>query len=215
MIYHKDVSILPSPYLEIEASDTNVNKQESSGYGLYFGSLAEWKGIRILVEALKTVIKAKPKFRFLFIGRDLGTIDNCIPSEYIANQLCDHMKNVKIIGNQNQRSLYRFIHGSLFCCFPTLADNFPNAVLDAMSCSKCIISTRGRGVDEQIIDGESGILVAPESTLELSAAIIDVINMTSEERDTYGRKAKDSLERFSPRVCAAQLVEAYKQIIAE
>jgi len=210
--YDKIVHILPSPYL-MRRDQAYIATQDEGGYGLYFGSLAEWKGIRILVKALKAVFSHKPKFRFLFIGRNLGFIDGKTPSEFIEQELKAYRKNIEILGNQKQDSLYKYISDSSFCCFPTLADNFPNVVLDAMSASKCIISTYGRGVDEQIINGESGILVAPESEHELSDAILKVINMPAEERRQYGRKARERLELFSPQACASQLVETYRHYL--
>lgn len=211
--YGKIVHILPSPYL-VRPNQTCISTQDAGSYGLYFGSLAEWKGIRILVEALKAVFSHQPRFRFLFIGRNLGSIDGKPPSEFIEEELKVHRTNIEVLGSQTQDTLYKYINDSLFCCFPTLADNFPNVVLDAMSASKCIISTSERGVDEQIINGESGLLVAPGSVSELAKAILRVINMSDEERSEYGRKARERLDQFSPQVCASKLVETYKQYLA-
>jgi glycosyltransferase involved in cell wall biosynthesis len=212
--YGKNVLILPSPYL-LRPDQSYISNQDNGGYGLYFGSLAEWKGIRVITEALKSVFSIQPKFRFLFIGRNLGSIEGKPPSEFIEDELKAYKANVKVLDNQAQVSLRKYIDDSLFCCFPTLADNFPNVVLDAMSAEKCIISTYGRGVDEQIINGESGLLVAPESVSELSMAIMKVINMSEEERCQYGRKAKERLEQFSPQACASQLVETYSQYLLD
>ena len=210
--YGKKVLFLPSPYL-LRPEESSISNQDDGGYGLYFGSLAEWKGIRVLVKALKDVFKLNPEFKFFFIGRNLGSIESKPPSGFIEDELKAFNANFTVLDNQTQESLRKYIDDSLFCCFPTLADNFPNVVLDAMSASKCIISTHGRGVDEQIIDGESGILVAPESEHELADAIVKVINMPDDQRRQYGRKARERLEFFSPQACASQLVETYKQYL--
>lgn len=214
-LYRKPVSIIPSPFLYRKVNCPLPCQQSDNGYGLYFGTLAEWKGIRYLVNALKIVFHQHPEFIFYFAGRDLGQIDTTPPSEYIRKELAGYLNNIKLLDNQDQDSLHTLIKNSMFCCFPTLADNFPNVVLDAMSAEKCIISTYGRGVDEQIINGESGILVAPESEHELSDAILKVIHMPAEERRQYGRKARERLEQFSPHACASQLVETYRQYLLD
>jgi glycosyltransferase involved in cell wall biosynthesis len=55
---------------------------------------------------------------------------------------------------------------------PTLADNFPYTVLEATACGKVVVASRVGGIPEQVVDGETGFLVAAGSDAELRQTLV-------------------------------------------
>jgi glycosyltransferase involved in cell wall biosynthesis len=59
---------------------------------------------------------------------------------------------------------------------PSLLEGFPMVTLEAMAMAKPIIATYIDGLREQIIDGESGILLPPEDPNALTSSIVKLLN---------------------------------------
>lgn len=54
---------------------------------------------------------------------------------------------------------------------PTLADNFPLTILEAMACKTPIVATGTGGIPEAIISGETGLLCSPRNSSDLAEKI--------------------------------------------
>ena len=50
-------------------------------------------------------------------------------------------------------------------------EDFPNVILEAMGVGKPVIASRIAGTSEQIVDGETGLLVEPQNANDLAHAI--------------------------------------------
>jgi glycosyltransferase involved in cell wall biosynthesis len=55
---------------------------------------------------------------------------------------------------------------------PSLLEGFPMITLEGMAMAKPIIATRINGITEQLVDGESGILIPPKDPVAIAEAIV-------------------------------------------
>jgi glycosyltransferase involved in cell wall biosynthesis len=55
-------------------------------------------------------------------------------------------------------------------------DNLPTVIMEAMATGLPVVSTNIGGIPEMIIDNETGFLVPPKSSSELSRAILLLLN---------------------------------------
>jgi glycosyltransferase involved in cell wall biosynthesis len=215
----REVDVLPSPYFDDISGVSGQSPFELESvhppYGLYFGSLCSWKGVGTLADALNIFFSINTTHRFVFIGRSYGPIHGVEARAYVMSRLSLHHSRVVLLDAMRHDELYTQIDRADFVCLPTLADNFPNTILESMALKKCIISTRGRGVDEQLTDGENGFLVEPGDVKGLASAMVTVSMMSDSAKHSVGVKAWESLKRFSPEQCGRQLVKKYETIIAE
>jgi glycosyltransferase involved in cell wall biosynthesis len=74
-------------------------------------------------------------------------------------------------------------------CMPSRWESFPYAALEACSLARPVVASRVDGLDEIVLDGESGILVAPDRPGELAAAL-DGLAADRELVGAYGRAAR-------------------------
>ncbi|MCP5144503.1 MAG: glycosyltransferase family 4 protein [Gammaproteobacteria bacterium] len=77
---------------------------------------------------------------------------------------------------EHRELIIKLRHASLFvmpCRIPADGDRdgIPNALLEAMACGLPVITTAVSGIPEVIIDGENGLLVAPDDAAGLTAAM--------------------------------------------
>jgi glycosyltransferase involved in cell wall biosynthesis len=72
---------------------------------------------------------------------------------------------------------------------PSLAEGFPNVVLEGMAAGKPVVATRVGGVPEAVVDGETGLLVPAGDPRALASAILAML------RDPVRAKAMGSAGR--------------------
>jgi glycosyltransferase involved in cell wall biosynthesis len=73
------------------------------------------------------------------------------------------------------------------------SDVFPTVILEAMASARPVVSTRLAGVPEQIMDGETGLLVQPGNEGELADALARLLQ-SPELRREFGAAARRRLE---------------------
>jgi glycosyltransferase involved in cell wall biosynthesis len=91
------------------------------------------------------------------------------------------------------------------------SEGFPNVIGEAMASSiPCVATKVG---DTEILLGECGRLLPPESPEGLAEAVIELIEMPHEKRSALGRKARERIaEKFSMEVSVNQYEHIYESI---
>lgn len=80
---------------------------------------------------------------------------------------------------------------------PSLFEGLGVAVLEAMAAGKPVIASRVGGLAESVLDGESGLLVAPRDAVALAEAIANLVNAPVLALQMGRRGAVRVKERFS------------------
>jgi glycosyltransferase involved in cell wall biosynthesis len=76
---------------------------------------------------------------------------------------------------------------------PTLADNLPYTVLEAMACGIPVVATNVGGIPEEVDHGKTGLLVAPAQPAALGAAILEILS-DPERAKAMGAKGRARAE---------------------
>jgi glycosyltransferase involved in cell wall biosynthesis len=96
---------------------------------------------------------------------------------------------------------------------PSLVDNLPNVLLEAMMFGRPVIATQGASFDELIEDGYSGFLVPPGDPLALAAKIVDAWNRP--DLDMIGRRASDAVAPLAPSVTIPATLDYLRRIATQ
>jgi glycosyltransferase involved in cell wall biosynthesis len=98
---------------------------------------------------------------------------------------------------------------------PSLHDNLPNTVLEAMACGVATVSSRTGGIPDAVTEGEEGLLVTPGNVKELT----DAIRITIEKKDLRNKFSfnarKKILGRFAIEKSAAAYRDLYSDILSK
>lgn len=159
------------------------------------GNVQEWKGQRILVEALDLLRDSHPRLVVLLVGgihrsgadyaeglrelaRARGLEDRVIwtgPRPDVP----DLMNAMDIVAHTSVRG-----------------EPFGRVIIEGMAVGKPVVATRAGGVPEFVNDGEDAILVTPGDVAELARVIDNLLtDATARERLCAGARA--SAERFA------------------
>jgi len=102
------------------------------------------------------------------------------------------------------RSIDIFVH-------PSLSESLPNAVMEAMACGCCVISTRVGGCPELIQHGLHGLLVEPGDLDELTAQLAAVIAKPEWRNHMASEGARRIAQEFSLAASVQRMQEIYGQ----
>ncbi len=76
-------------------------------------------------------------------------------------------------------------------CLPSLYEGFPNVVCEAMSCGKPILCSRVCDNSRIVSDGNNGLLFDPKNVEDMADKLLQMINMSQEQRDQWGKKSRE------------------------
>jgi len=157
---------------------------------LLVASLVPVKGIPYLLEAV-AILKGKRKDFILDI---IG--DGIYREKYeeYAYEL-GVRDEVKFYGLKTKKDIAQFMRNADFFVLPSIWENLPCVIIEAMACCLAVIASRVGGIPE-ILDEKTGILVPPKNKESLAEAIsymVDHVQDSSKERVAGYAKRKFSL----------------------
>jgi glycosyltransferase involved in cell wall biosynthesis len=129
------------------------------------GRLVWQKGFEHLVQAMPKLLKQFPQTKVLLVGEG--------PLKDDLKALARKLKIEKQIIFANFRKDVKEILSAIdILVIPSLLEGFPMITLEGMAMAKPIIATTIEGIKEQIVDGESGILIPSRDSKSIAEAII-------------------------------------------
>jgi glycosyltransferase involved in cell wall biosynthesis len=179
-----------------------------------------WKDYATMRGAVAEAAAALPgtSFRFLAVGEDA-------PAERVG------AATIEFVPHQSSLELARYYRAADIYIHAARAENFPNTVVEALSCGTPVIATAVGGVPEQVkgmaFDGDaSGLnLFAPEEATgiltpagdagALSGAIVRLFGTTGIIEKLSLSAARDAAERFGINRTGAQYLDFFQEVLAD
>lgn len=180
----------------IDTSDVISNKNSIGNDIYYFGSLEQRKGVLLLAEAFNIVKKQIPSARIFFVGRDTTRNEKNVSTRTCIQEIIDSKESCNFIEHIPNSSITEYMQKASILVFPSLFENFPYVVLEAMKCQKPIIGSRNGGMKEMIDEGVSGLLYTPPNVPELAYKICELLS-DLEFAQRLGDNAKKKVQEFS------------------
>jgi glycosyltransferase involved in cell wall biosynthesis len=176
---------------------------------LFTGRLVAAKGIRFLIEAIPAVLREHPECLFLFIGAG-----NSLPYERRLKELNVPERNFAFLGYLKDASkLIEYYRAQSVYVAPTLYENLPIRVLEAMACGVPVVASNVCAVPELIQDGLNGFLINPGSVHELAEKISALLADPRMRRRMGLNARKTVLEKFDWNVNILKISDFYHQIL--
>ncbi|GAK50567.1 glycosyl transferase, group 1/2 family protein [Candidatus Moduliflexus flocculans] len=115
---------------------------------------------------------------------------------YVAGEgLIPNHPNVVPLGFLSQEILPLYYSAADVFAVPTLADNLPYTILEAMSCSTPVVGSRVGGIPEQIEEDVTGYLVPRGDIKALGEALLHILH-DRKMRDAMGRASRARVENI-------------------
>jgi len=161
------------------------------------------KGIRYLVHALNTYKNAYQgdnAVEIVIFGKN---------KSFDTSELPFPVHNLSVIDSQNDMSeIYSL--ADVFV-LPSVEDNLPNTVMEAMACSTPVVAFNTGGIPDMIDHQMNGYLAEYKSADDLANGIQWVLN--NRGIDLAGNSRKKVMENFSNEIVASQYVDLYQSLL--
>ena len=179
---------------------------------LAVGRLVEKKGFAVLIDAAARI---RAPFELRIVGA--GAQRDALELEIAAHGLQDR---VELAGPRTHDELPAEYAGADVVVVPSVVDaggdrdGLPNVVLEAMASGRPVVASDIGAVSSAIVDGRTGVLVAPGDPDAL-AEQIDLLLDRPEQRERLGREARAHVERdYELQRCTTRLRGFLEQVYA-
>lgn len=199
-----DVDVIYNGVDVAGSSDTASSKRDDSCLRLLCVSrLIPRKGVADLLHALSITSDIEFELTLAGTGPSFDTLHELAQTLDIADK-------INMVGYCARDQVAEHYLNSDIFILPTHSDAFANVVLEAMSAALPVIACDVGGVAEKVIDGKTGLLVAPGQPMLLAAAIRELAADKS-KRLKFGRAGQQRVqEHFTWSRNAERHVAAYR-----
>ena len=178
-------------------------RQDYSGkYYLYYGRLAQEKGLFTLLDAFLQ----KSSLPLKIVGA--GPLENALKQKLPAN--------VEMLGPKYGEELFELVKGAKFVCVSSECyENNPLTIVEAYSKGVPVIGSRLGGITEIIRDGETGFLFEHKNSSDLCKCLEKAEALSESDYNNMCRAAYSfAQENFSSERHYERLMAFYNEVIS-
>ncbi|RXE55292.1 hypothetical protein ABH15_10975 [Methanoculleus taiwanensis] len=179
---------------------------------LFVGRLVEVKGCEYLIQAMAELVHNKVDALLIIIGS--GPLEEQLVTLARQSELESY---VKFVGTVDHAVVPEYFALADVVAIPSIVDSsgfqegLPVVLLEGMSHGKAVIGTETKGILEVITDGFDGLVVKPQSAVELEQKIRMLIE-DDVLRQKISENARKSAEAYDWRVIAERYADIVKTI---
>jgi glycosyltransferase involved in cell wall biosynthesis len=188
----------------IDFSEEPVENKCTPEYVLYFGRLAQNKGIEVLLEAVKTI-----DCKLLLIGE--GPLSSWVEEQCAASS--GKVRRIAFVSSREQ--LRQYIEQAAFSVVPSVwYENQPATILETYAVGRPVIGSRLGGIPELIDEECTGLLCEPGNAADLAEKIRFMLERPELCRE-WGRNGNRKLrEGFSRASHYDRLMAIYDSVLS-
>lgn len=165
---------IPSSKIEIIPNFLNnnflnqIHFSNNQDYFLYVGTLADYKGVNILLKAIKELPKEIP-FKIIGSGFEENKYKNFAKEK--------NLNNVEFLGNLDRKQIIKYYSNCISLIVPSNCfETFGMITSEAFACSRPVIASNIGGISEIVEHNKNGFLFEPSNVEQLKEYILKYWN---------------------------------------
>jgi len=173
---------------------------------LFFGFIRPYKGLDVLLDALKIVIEKNPQVRLQIAGKSkepFQKYQQMIDTLDLADHISLHLDYVAI------PEMESFFENSDIVVLPYKRISQSGIIFLAYAFGKPVIATSVGGLPEVVYDGQSGLLVPAEDAAALAKAILQLTSDRNQLKHMANYAQQLSQMKFSWQAIAKKTNDLY------
>jgi glycosyltransferase involved in cell wall biosynthesis len=177
---------------------------------LCVGAICHRKNQNAFIRSLDS-LAGSGKFKVVFLGNPSKTEPYAV--EFLA--LVAARPWCEFAGFADREKLKAWLQRASLLALPSLEDNCPMVVLEAMAAGVPVLGANIGGVPDLIVDGKTGVFCDPLDPGSMSAGVSRLLNDAELSRRLAAAAKEDALVRFHPLVIARAHLEIYREVLKQ
>ncbi|MED2972654.1 glycosyltransferase [Fictibacillus sp. B-59209] len=185
----------------------------------YAGRLEETKGVETLLKAFRYLIQwgdVPSNTRLILAGGQKEEIgDDQLPIQEKQRSWVKGIERyVQFVGPKSQEELAEYFNAANVAVVPSYYESFGMVAAEAQACGCPVIASRVGGLQNVVVEGETGLLVNPKDAQDL-ALTLEIILNNNIIAQRLGKQASSLAERDYrwPNV-AARVEQVYEEVLS-
>jgi glycosyltransferase involved in cell wall biosynthesis len=167
----REIRIIPLGVNCEEFSPPNKRSRNNTIRISYIKHLKHKYGPDYLIKAMRIILDEHKNVELVMVGG--GPLANCLEHMAQSLEISDKIQFTGFLPHENIPSV---LADTDIFAMPTLMESLGVSALEAQAMEVPVVSTRVGGIPEAVVDGLTGILVAPKNEQQLADALIKLIN---------------------------------------
>ena len=209
------ITYVPNP-IDTKFFSPGEQVEEQDPMVLYVGRLEPRKGAVVFGHAIPFIARRCPEARFVFLGADrLSTNGGSQKAELQAYMQAQGVTDrVSFRGHAPPDVFREYYRRASVFVMSSLFENCPYTLLEGMATGNACVVSRAYGMQEMIVNGESGLFFEPGNAEDLASKTISLLQH-ADMRQALALGARTSvLERYSLAVGAEQTLAFYRTVLS-
>ena len=175
---------------------------------LVVGKVCVRKNQNAFIRALDP-LAARTRFRLVFAGDATAAVP--YEAEFLemvrARPWCQH------VGFTDRETLKNYLRDAALLALPSLEDNCPMVVLEAMAAGVPVLAANVGGLPDLIEDGRNGLFCNPLEAASMAAGVARLLESPALGQQLAAEAKQRATARFHPRIIAERHVEIYREVL--
>ena len=133
----------------------------------------------------------------------------------LLNKLGVSKDSYTFLGYVDYKDLPGIYANSDIFLVPSLYENLPIRILEAMSCESSVIASNICAIPEAITHLENGLLVSPGNVKELSESVSTLLSDEALRKKLGTNARKTVIEKFNWSIIVGKMLKVYENILAK
>jgi len=186
----KRIIVLPNPF-SMEEDLFELPLENRPDVISFVGKLSVLKGMKAFTKAIPAILQKNKGYKLFLVGRDESENGQSMKN-YMQKKLGEYNKDIIYAGALNKEELKLIYGQSKVCVFPSLWENYPTVVLEAMAAGAAVSASNVGGIPELITQGVTGLLFNPLKPGQIASAVNKLLE-NDEMRLEMVKAARDKL----------------------
>lgn len=191
------ITVIPN-YVDTSRFKPMPDIAREAGRVIYVGRLEDEKNVSVLIEALR-----------LIPGGHLTIVGDGSLRTTLEREARERGSDVEFLGRVEHAALPALLNRAQVFVLPSRYEGSPKALLEAMACGVAVVGTRVPGIEDVILDGETGILVSTNAEA-IRAALTELLN-----DEALRQRLSDAAVRYVGERCSLDVAVERERAVLE
>ena len=179
----------------------------------FIGRIVREKGVLDLIDAMSLVVSEDPQSRLLVVGDTLASDGDTAAKRMVREAIRKHGLETVVRFAGMRDDIPRLLRAMDVFTLPSWREGMPRSIIEAMASGLPVVASDIRGCREEVVHGETGLLVPVRRPDRLAQALLTLISNPLQAKEMGARGRFRAIEWFDEREVVQRQLDIYDALV--